>query len=79
MERERVFACVIDGRRHDCGSRLGYLEAQVAFARKRPDLWSALQRSLDQSPLPKARARERTSIGILQDAASAPRAFDASA
>jgi UTP--glucose-1-phosphate uridylyltransferase len=47
MERERVFACLIDGRRFDCGSMLGYLEAQVAFARKRPDLWNGLRRSLD--------------------------------
>ena len=45
--RERVFACVIEGRRLDCGGRLGYLEAQVAFARQRPELWTALQRGLE--------------------------------
>ncbi len=47
MERERVFACLFDGRRFDCGTKLGYLEAQVAFARKRPDLWDELRRSFD--------------------------------
>jgi hypothetical protein len=46
MERERVFACLIDGRRFDCGSKLGYLEAQFAFAQKRSDLWNGLQQRL---------------------------------
>jgi UTP--glucose-1-phosphate uridylyltransferase len=46
MECERVFACVIDGRRFDCGSKLGFLEAQVAFAQKRRELWPALARNL---------------------------------
>ena len=43
MERERVFACLIDGHRFDCGSKLGYLEAQFAYAQKRGDLWQGLQ------------------------------------
>ena len=46
MERERVFACLFDGRRYDCGSRLGLLEAQFAFASKRRELWSGLSRTL---------------------------------
>jgi UTP--glucose-1-phosphate uridylyltransferase len=46
MERERVFACLIEGRRFDCGSKLGFLEAQLAFARKRDELWPALVRDL---------------------------------
>jgi len=46
MEHERVFACLIDGRRYDCGQRLGLLEAQFAFARKRRELWSGLRRTL---------------------------------
>ncbi len=46
MERERVFACLIDGRRFDCGNKLGFMEAQFAFAQKRAELWSGLQRSL---------------------------------
>ena len=27
-----------EGRRFDCGDKVGYLEAQIAFALKRPDL-----------------------------------------
>jgi UTP--glucose-1-phosphate uridylyltransferase len=46
MERERVFACLIDGRRFDCGTKLGFLEAQFAFAQKRTELWSGLRHSL---------------------------------
>lgn len=42
MDRERVFACLVDGTRYDCGSKLGFLEAQFAFARKRNELWSNL-------------------------------------
>jgi UTP--glucose-1-phosphate uridylyltransferase len=42
MDRERVFACLVEGARYDCGSKLGFLEAQFAFARKRNELWSSL-------------------------------------
>ena len=61
IERERVFACLIEGRRFDCGSKLGYLEAQVAFARKRPDLWSHLSQSLGDFGPSGSRGTERTS------------------
>ena len=47
MEAERVFACVIDGTRFDCGTKLGFLEAQFAFAQKHHELWSGLRRRLD--------------------------------
>jgi UTP--glucose-1-phosphate uridylyltransferase len=47
MERERVFGCLLEGQRFDCGSKLGYLEAQLAFARKEPDLWHALRLRFD--------------------------------
>jgi UTP--glucose-1-phosphate uridylyltransferase len=32
-----------EGRRFDCGDKIGYLEAQIAFASKRPDLASSVQ------------------------------------
>jgi UTP--glucose-1-phosphate uridylyltransferase len=32
-----------EGRRFDCGDKTGYLEAQIAFALKRPDLASSVQ------------------------------------
>lgn len=35
---ERVFAYKFNGKRYDCGSKLGYLEATIAYALKRPDL-----------------------------------------
>jgi UTP--glucose-1-phosphate uridylyltransferase len=46
MERERVFACLLDGRHFDCGSKVGFLEAQFAFAQKQCELWPTLQRRL---------------------------------
>jgi UTP--glucose-1-phosphate uridylyltransferase len=47
MERERVFACLVDGQRFDCGTKLGFLEAQFAFAQKHLELWPGLRRTLD--------------------------------
>ena len=75
MGRERVFACVIDGRRYDCGSRVGYVDAQIAFARKRPEFWSAVQDKLEGLHAPQ-RGRERT-VGVMADAAQPQRSADA--
>jgi UTP--glucose-1-phosphate uridylyltransferase len=79
MERERVFACLFDGRRFDCGTKLGYLEAQVAFARKRPDLWNELRRSFDAFVTTTPLARERTTPRSVADAGSLSRLTDAQA
>ena len=46
MERERVFGCLVEGQRFDCGTKVGFLEAQFAFAQKRHELWPGLQRRL---------------------------------
>lgn len=46
VEREHLFACVVEGHRFDCGTKLGFLEAQFAFAQKRSELWPGLRRSL---------------------------------
>jgi UTP--glucose-1-phosphate uridylyltransferase len=35
---EPVFAYAFEGKRYDCGSKLGYLEATVEFALKHPQL-----------------------------------------
>lgn len=40
LQKEPVFACRYNGRRFDCGSKLGFLEATVAFALKDPQLAS---------------------------------------
>jgi UTP--glucose-1-phosphate uridylyltransferase len=37
-----------EGRRFDCGDKVGYLEAQIAFALKRPDLADAVKAFLKQ-------------------------------
>ena len=37
-----------EGRRFDCGNKVGYLEAQIAFALKRPDLADAVRGFLKQ-------------------------------
>ena len=38
LREESVFAYEFDGRRYDCGSKLGYLEATVNYALKHPEL-----------------------------------------
>jgi UTP--glucose-1-phosphate uridylyltransferase len=38
LRDERVLACEFEGRRYDCGTKLGYLEATVDFALKHPEV-----------------------------------------
>jgi len=38
LARERVLAYEFEGKRYDCGNKLGYLEATVELALKHPDL-----------------------------------------
>ena len=38
MRREKVFAYRYDGRRYDCGSKEGFLEANVELALAHPTL-----------------------------------------
>jgi len=38
MEREPFFAATFDGTIHDCGSKIGFLMANVAYALSRPDI-----------------------------------------
>jgi UTP--glucose-1-phosphate uridylyltransferase len=40
MQREEVFAFEFEGKRYDCGSKLGYLQATVEFALNHPSLGS---------------------------------------
>jgi UTP--glucose-1-phosphate uridylyltransferase len=40
MEREPVYAFRFEGKRYDCGSKLGYLQATVEFGLKHPHLGS---------------------------------------
>lgn len=48
MQTERVLAYQYAGRRFDCGSKLGYLEATVAMGLKHPDMGQAFARYLKQ-------------------------------
>ena len=38
LGEEQVLAYAFEGRRYDCGSKLGYLEATVDFGLKHPEL-----------------------------------------
>ncbi|WP_420475076.1 UTP--glucose-1-phosphate uridylyltransferase GalU [Noviherbaspirillum sp. ST9] len=48
MQHERVMAYRFDGRRYDCGSKLGYLQATVAMGLKHPEMGAAFARYLEQ-------------------------------
>src|SRR2546426_3483835 len=49
LKREKMYAYVYEGRRHDTGDKLGFLKATVEFALKRPDLGEALRQYLKRS------------------------------
>ena len=38
LKKESVYALQFQGKRYDCGSKLGYLEATIAYALKHPEL-----------------------------------------
>ena len=46
LEEERLLAHHFDGVRYDCGSKIGYLEATVAYGLKHPELKDAFRRVL---------------------------------
>lgn len=46
LHSEKVYAYQFDGKRYDCGSKLGYLEATIAYALKHPELAIDFKRSL---------------------------------
>jgi UTP--glucose-1-phosphate uridylyltransferase len=45
---EQVYAYQFNGKRYDCGSKLGYLEATVAYALKHPELAHDFRLSLER-------------------------------
>lgn len=47
LQEEAVCAYPFRGKRYDCGSKLGYLEATVAYALKHPELAADFKRSLE--------------------------------
>ena len=48
LNDEMVLAYRFEGTRYDCGSKLGYLEATVAFGRKHPEVGAAFSAYLDR-------------------------------
>jgi UTP--glucose-1-phosphate uridylyltransferase len=52
LKSRPIFACEIDGVRHDTGNKLGYLEATVYFALRRPDIADRFSSYLNRITLP---------------------------
>jgi UTP--glucose-1-phosphate uridylyltransferase len=46
VKEESIIAYPFEGKRYDCGSKLGFLEATIAYALRRPDLGPALRERL---------------------------------
>lgn len=46
IQEESVYALQFQGKRYDCGNKLGYLEATLAYALKHPELATEFKRSL---------------------------------
>lgn len=38
LDTQKIYGCIFEGKRFDCGSKLGYLEATLAYALKHPEL-----------------------------------------
>ena len=45
---EKVLAYLFEGRRYDCGNKLGYLEAMVDYGVKHPEIGEAFARFLTE-------------------------------
>ena len=52
IAEQRVLAFAFEGRRYDCGSKLGYLEATVDYGLKHPELANDFAAFLDQRARP---------------------------
>ncbi|WP_374327497.1 UTP--glucose-1-phosphate uridylyltransferase GalU [Azonexus sp.] len=50
LDEEQVLAYRYDGVRYDCGSKLGYLKATVAFGRRHPEVGAEFAAYLDGEP-----------------------------
>ena len=46
LSRRPLYACEIQGVRHDTGNKLGYIRAVIYFALRRPELADAVRRYL---------------------------------
>ena len=48
IQEQTVLAYEFEGKRYDCGSKLGYLEANVEYALKHPELADSFRSYLEQ-------------------------------
>jgi UTP--glucose-1-phosphate uridylyltransferase len=51
LKKEKIYAYVFEGKRHDTGDKLGFLKATVEFALKRSDLGEKFQKYLKELKL----------------------------
>ncbi len=51
LHYEAIFAHVIEGKRYDCGSKLGYLEATIGYGLKHPEVGTEFKAYLQQLQL----------------------------
>jgi UTP--glucose-1-phosphate uridylyltransferase len=65
MKSEAVLSYQFDGRRFDCGTKQGYLQATVEFALRHPEVADEFRRYLAQLP---GTASASTSAGVCADA-----------
>ena len=62
LKKRPIYACEVDGVRHDTGNKLGFLKAVVYFALRRPDLaepFTRLPEALDVRLIRKQGERNR--------------------
>ena len=52
LKTDPVYAYRLRGKRYDCGSKLGYLEATIAYALKHPEVGDDFRELLDNISLP---------------------------
>lgn len=50
LQKRPIYACEVNGVRHDTGNKLGFLKAVVYFALQRPDLAGPFRRYLESLP-----------------------------
>jgi UTP--glucose-1-phosphate uridylyltransferase len=62
LQQRTIFACEIEGTRHDTGNKLGYLQAAVYFALRRPDLCEQFRAYLRSENIER-RSSARTGAG----------------
>ena len=51
VSEEDVFAYEFEGQRYDCGSKLGYLQANLQYALKHPEVGASFRKYLRDGPL----------------------------